>query len=268
MLTLCVLLAGLAQAESPEAWASLHDGLLNQSMDRDPMAAIDSYEALLSGIPEGEPMRGDLLYWLGRARLASGDAAGAMETLGASKKVWSSRARARSLLGRLLAQKQAVRRIPYLQHFETSPAPWVRGWTRGQDSDLKISPTPQGRALTWQTEVRDGEEDFLTFAVATDGAPISELQMRLQAADFPAVIELHLSDAQGKVWRAPTVLVPAGDWTSLSLQLNEFIDLDEGVAAGSIRGEELRWVTLREVTSQHLEDRGVNRLLIDDLQLN
>jgi hypothetical protein len=82
------------------------------------------------------------------------------------------------------------------------------------------------------------------------------------------VIELHLSDAQGKVWRAPTVLVPAGDWTSLSLQLNEFIDLDEGVAAGSIRGEELRWVTLREVTSQHLEDRGVNRLLIDDLQLN
>lgn len=267
MLCLLLLLLQPAMAEGPEAWASLHDGLLNQAMDREPFAAIASYEALLSGTPEGDPMRGDLLYWLGRARLASGDAAGALETLGAASKVWSSRARARSLMGRLRAQKQAVRTVPYSQGFESSASPWVRGWDRGRDGDLALERGPDRQVAGWKIEVREGQEDFLTFAVQTDGAPIRAISMRLQATEFPVVVEVHLADDQGGVWRAPMIPVSAGSWISVDLPLDQFVNLDSGVAAGAIGGGSLRWVTLKEVTALHLEDRGENQLLIDDLGL-
>ena len=267
MLLLLLALLQPAMAEGPEAWASLHDGLLNQSMDREPFAAIASYEALLSGIPEGDPMRGDLLYWLGRARLASGDATGALETLGASGKVWSSRARARSLMGRLRAQKQAVRRMPYLQGFESSTSPWVRGWDRGRDADLALDRRADGPVAAWHVEIREGQEDFLTFAVQTDGALVSRISMQLQATEFPMVVELHLADAEGGLWRAPMILVPASSWLSVDLSLEQFVNLDSGVAAGHISGGSLRWVQLKEVTALHLEDRGENQLLIDDLAL-
>jgi hypothetical protein len=267
LLTLLLLLLQPAMAEGPEAWASLHDGLLNQSMDREPYAAIASYEALLSGTPEGDPMRGDLLYWLGRARLASGDATGALETLGAAGRVWSTRARARSLMGRLRAQKQAVRRLPFFQGFESSSSPWVRGWDRGRDTDLELDRSVDGQVAAWHVEVREGQEDFLTFAVQTDGAPVSGISLRLQATEFPMVVELHLADAEGGLWRAPMSLVPAGRWISVDLPLKQFVNLDSGVAAGHISGSSLRWVKLKEVTALHLEDRGKNRLLIDDLAL-
>lgn len=262
-----LLIAGLAQAEGPEAWASLHDGLLNQSMDRDPFAAIDSYEALLSGTPEGNPMRGDLLYWLGRARLASGDAAGAMETLSAANQVWSSRARSRALLGRLTAQKQAVRRLPHTQDFTATTAPWVRGWTRGRDEDLSLSKDAQGSHAAWQIEVRDDQTDFLSIAIDTDGAPASHLGLRLQATAFATVVEFHLEDASGRLWAAPTLRVPAGVWTDVSLPLEQFVDQYAGVLGGVIDGQQLRWITLREVTAMHVEDRGKNILLIDDLAI-
>jgi hypothetical protein len=256
-----------AQAGGPEAWASLHDGLLNQSMDRDPFAAIDSYEALLSGIPEGDPMRGDLLYWLGRARLASGDAAGAMETLGAAKEVWSSRAQARALLGRLMAQKNAVRTLPHNQDFEKHTGPWVRGWERGTDADLKNEGAVSAKAAAWHIEVRDGQTDFLTFALDTDGAAVQSISMQLQATEFPVVVEFHLMDADGGRWRAPMIHVPIGVWTPVDLPIARFVDEDEGVVAGPNKGEQLRWVRLREVTAMHLEDRGENTLLMDNLSV-
>lgn len=263
-----LLLTGLAHAESPDAWASLHDGLLNQSMDRDPIAAIDSYEALLLGTPDGDPMRGDLLYWLGRARLASGDAAGAMETLGAAKKVWSSRSRSRALLGRLIAQKQAVRRLPHLQDFSGgTTAPWVRGWTRGRDGDLSIDDSGAGKVAAWNVEVRDGQWDFLSIAMDLDGAVAQEISVRLQATAFAAVVEFHLEDAAGRRWRSPVKRISAGTWTEVVLPLSVFVDRDAGVLGGTVDGQQLRWISMREVTAMHLEDRGENRLLIDDLSI-
>ena len=213
-------------------------------------------------------MRGDLLYWLGRARLASGDAAGAMETLGAAKKVWSSRARSRALLGRLTAQKQAVRRLPHTQDFATSTAPWVRGWTRGRDEDLTLDKTADGGRAQWHIEVRDEQTDFLSIAMDTDGAAATQLSMRLQATSFAAVVEFHLEDASGRLWAAPTLRIPAGSWTDVSLPLNQFVDQYAGVLGGVIDGQQLRWITLREVTAMHVEDRGKNTLLIDDLIIN
>lgn len=269
MLLLLLALVLPAAATGPEAWASLYDGRLSQSMDRDTGAAIAIYETLLSGMPEGDPLRGDVLYWLGRARLASGDAAGAMETLGSAKSVWSSRSRARALLGRLLAQKQAVRVVPYLQDFRRGTQPWVRGWHRGRDADLiaEEGPGPGGRVVSWRTEVRDGEDDFLTFAVGTDGAPVSRIHLALRATEFPAVVRLVLEDVEGGRWEAPLVHVPTGAWTAVDLPLQRFVDPARPGSRQRISGDRLRWVTLYEVTAEYAEDRGENHLLIDDLGL-
>ncbi len=269
MIALLLCLAFPAFAEGPEAWASLHDGRLSQSMDRGPSAAIAIYETLLSGMPDGDPMRGEVLYWLGRARLASGDSAGAMETLGSAKSVWSSRSRARALLGRLMAQKQAVRQLPYLQDFTRDSTPWVRGWHRGRDVDLvtKEGPGPGGRVASWRIEVRDGEEDFLTFSVDTDGAPISRIQLSLQATEFPAVVQLALEDGEGGRFVAPQVNVQTGSWTLVTLPLDRFVNVDQPDGGVIPNGARVRRVSLREITAHHAEDRGENHLLIDDMSL-
>jgi hypothetical protein len=254
-----------ARAEGPEDWASLYDGRLNQSMDRDPQAAIAVYETLLRGMPDGDPQRGELLYWLGRARLSAGDAAGAMETLRSAQAVWSSRSRSRALLGRLVALKTAVRQVPYDQDFQRGTEPWVRGWARGRDEDLAGAPGQTGRLAAWRTEVRDGEEDFLTFAVTTDGVAVRRILLSLQASAFPAVVQLRLEDANGVRWHTEAMAIPTESWTPIDLPLNRFAP--EGGAAAILDGSELRWVSLVDVTAGYAEDRGENRLLIDDLAL-
>jgi len=267
MIGLLLALALPAQAEGPEAWASLYDGRLSQSMDRDPSAAIAIYETLLSGMADNDPMRGDILYWLGRARMATGDMAGAMQTLGSAKQMWFSRSRSRALLGRLVAQQQAVRRMPYSQDLRQGTTPWVRGWERGRDEDLAIEKTTRGPVAAWRTEVRDGEDDFLTFAVQTDGAPMEAITLSVQASEFPAVVQLWLADDEGVRWRAPIVRVETGSWTDIDLAVTDFSDADDQEGRGVVDGAKIQWVSLRDVTSRHAEDRGENRLMINGLSI-
>jgi len=263
------LCLGTAQAEGPEAWASLHDGRLTQSMDRNPAAAIAIYETLLAGMPQGDLMRGDLLYWLGRARLAGGDAAGATETLGQAQEVWSSRSRARALLSRLQAQRQAVRSVPYDQDFSEGTAPWVRGWNRGQDSDLEVDRESEstGPAASWRVEVRQGEGDFLAMAVATDGVRIQQIEMQLRASNFPAYVRITMEDADGKRWTSGSYFVQTGEWNQITVGLSQLVAMGKTAGQSRISGDRVRWITLHDVTAELTDDRGENRLLIDDLSL-
>ena len=67
---LCWALAVMpAQAGSPEEWSSTYDARLSQALGADPSEAIAVFEALLAQIPATHAQRGEVLYWLGRARL-------------------------------------------------------------------------------------------------------------------------------------------------------------------------------------------------------
>ena len=266
MIGLVLALCASAVAGVPGAWASLYDGRLSQSADHDAAAAIAIYETLLTHTPESDSMRGELLYWLGRARMSAGDRLGARETLASSAGYLSSRAQARPLLGRLIALDLRIQQLPYFQRFGLDTGPWVRGWNRGTEADLTWEKGPGGRVAAWRVEVVEGEDDFLTLALEVPGR-VQRIRLRVWADQFPAHLRILLSDKFGRHWTAPVVAVPIGQWQQLDLPLNIFVPAAAPAASGRPNGNHLRWLELRDVTAFYSEDRGENRVFIDDLEV-
>jgi hypothetical protein len=264
-----VAILGVASAGGPEVWASQYDGRLSQAMDRDPKAAISIYETLLGGMPEEDPLRGEVLYWLGRSRWSAGDAAGAMETLTTASTYPRSRALAHALLGRLVALDTAVDSLPFAQDFRKGTVPLVRGWGRGKSTDLRAidGPGPGGKVAAWRLSVREGEDDFLTFAMDTDARPIQRLRMSMMARTFPLHIRFVVEERSGERWTAPIQVVPTDTWTEVDLAIRRLVPAVAPAAGKHPSGRNLRWVVLRDVTAIHTEDRGENELLIDNLVL-
>lgn len=83
MLLLALALAPqLADAASPEVWAALHNGRMVAALEQDPAQAAAIYEVLLDHLTEeNEPLRDELLYWLGQSRFEAGNIDGAMAAL-------------------------------------------------------------------------------------------------------------------------------------------------------------------------------------------
>jgi hypothetical protein len=72
---LLIMLAtgGRAEAATPEEWAGLYSGRLSAANDWDPTQAITIYETILSSLSTTDPLRGELLYWLGQAHYEAGN---------------------------------------------------------------------------------------------------------------------------------------------------------------------------------------------------
>ena len=83
MLALALLIAPQpAQSASPEIWAALHHSRIVAAVEQDPAQAASFYEVLLEDLTkENEPLRDEILFWLGQARFEAGDIEGAIAAL-------------------------------------------------------------------------------------------------------------------------------------------------------------------------------------------
>ncbi len=268
MLSWGVLLLGLqAQAGGPENWSSAYDARLGQAMGAKTSDAIAIYEALIAQIPQGHEQRGDVLYWLGRARWSSGDVEGARRSLESASRYRGARAQVRLLLGRMDAEKHAIDRVPLTVDFSASTEPWVRGWDRGRSADLSLSEEEDVRSVKWTTEVEEAEVDFLVFGLKLDGAPLTSVQITVRSERLQGRYRLLLEDEQGRLWTTPVQSVPTDRWTTLDLPLSDFVRADDPTDSRHPSGWGLKWVVLRDVTALHTDQRGENALYIDELTL-
>ena len=263
----CLLVQTLALAGGPEDWSSAYDARLSQAMGAAPSEAIAVYEALVSQIEPDDDQRGDVLYWLGRARWSAGDLAGARRSLESAGKYRGARSRVRILLARMDAEAKSVRRVPMLEEFRQSTDPWVRGWKRGRATDLSIEDGPGGRSARWATEVVEGDSDFVLFGLDTDGARVSSISLRLRSESLQGRYRFLLEDQAGRRWTVPVQSVPTDRWVDVTLSVKGFVRADAGATRGVLNGRSLKWFILRDVTSLHTDQRGMNALLIDDLMV-
>ena len=156
MSALLGLLWGLtALAGGPENWSSTYDARLSQAMGAKPSDAIAIYEALIGQIPQGDEQRGEILYWLGRARWSAGDLEGARRSLESASRYRSARARVRILLGRMPRRKpSSACRIG--RSSGSAPTPGYAAGSAGRSTDLALSDQDESRSLSWQTAGRGG----------------------------------------------------------------------------------------------------------------
>ena len=239
--------ATVVWAGTPEEWSSTYDARLSQALGAEPSEAIAVYEALVAQIPAEEDQRGEVLYWLGLARWSAGDLAGAK----------------RSLLGRIALREQAIQSLPYAQDFRLNTAPWVRGWERGKESDLRVTDGPDGRVLQWDTELMDGQTDFIAFGLDTDGERVTVVSFRVRSESVTAKVRAVLEDDAGRVWLSEKLTVRMGRWTELRLPVKSF----QSAEAASIDPRSIVSLTLQDLTALHTDARGENILWLDDLSV-
>ncbi len=266
LLALALALAIMpAVAGSPEEWSSTYDARLSQALGADPSEAIAVYEALVAQIPATHDQRGEVLYWLGRARWSAGDLSGAKRSLESARGYQASRMRARSLLGRMDLKDRAVQALPFQQDFRLSTDPWVRGWERGQDSDLSVVDGDDGRVLQWKTVVVPGSEDFIGMQLDTDGDRISVVSMDLRTESLPAKVRVVLKDEAGRRWLSPLKTVGSGQWVTLDMPMKSFTGELDSASPGKPNGARLVSLLLLDQTAVHTAQEGKNAILVDNL---
>lgn len=268
LLAAAVALCADARADGPEEWAALYNGRLVDAVDRDPASAIPVYDAVLAYLDDDDPLRGELLYWRGRARHDLGQRDGALEDLNAAAEDARIGPEARTFLGRLELVERTVRDLPFEQDFDDGQRSFVRGWPIGRRDDLsvvKLSDRP-GQVMAWRRMVREAEADSIVLGLAADTAP-EHLRLTVRADAFDARLRILLVDVEGRRWTAPVLVIPADDWLRLDLGIASFVPAEAPASRARPDGAALRSVEIRDVTAFHAADRGENRLFIDDVEL-
>ena len=255
-----------ALAGGPEVWAALYNGRLIGSVDRDPAAEVAVYETLLDHLAEDDPLRSEILYWLGRARFESGDTEGALAALGSAATTQRQQTRAREYMGAVQMHIHAIESIPHSTHFEAGQSHWVRGWNRGDPHDLRVEEAKGKASLCWEREVRQGEDDFIALPFSATTPMPRQIVMRMWARDFDAQIRVVLEDAQGHEWSAPVVLVPSKHWETFTFQTQDFVSVDAPSDARK-HSQGLRTLMLRDMTGVNTPRRGQNKLYISEVHI-
>lgn len=268
LLAAAVALGGQARADGPEEWAALYNGRLAGAVDRDPVQAVSVYDAVLAYLDEDDPLRGELRYWRGRARLDLGQRKGAIEDLHAAAEDARVGAEARTFLGRMELTERTVDSLPFSQDFDDGKRSFVRGWPEGRRDDLsvvRLSDRP-GQVLAWRRNVREAEGDSILLEVAVDEAP-EHLRITVRADAFDARLRILLEDVEGRSWTAPVLVIPSDDWLALDLGVASFVPAEAPASRARPDGAAIRRVEIRDVTAFHTADRGQTRLFFDDVDL-
>lgn len=260
-------LGGAAAAASPEAWSALQSARVQHAVDRDPAAAAVRYEALLDKLAEDDPLRGEALYWLGRAHFEAGELARARAALQRAAASPRSRPAARAFLGWMSLEERQVRALPYLEPFSLGTGALVRGWGRGADEDLRLSDGAVRGAAAWRVTVVDGEEDFLAVPIAAGAGRLTELSLRARAEGFEALLAVVVVDAAGQRFVSPEPLrVRTLEWTELRVDPATLLAEDR-VSGARLALDAVRRVELVDVTAYHSRARGEHWLFFDELAL-
>lgn len=268
LLAAAVVLWGAARADGPEEWAALYNGRLAGAVDRDPAQAISVYDAVLAYLDDDDPLRGELRYWRGRARLDIGQRAEAMLDLSAAAEDARMGPEARAFLGQLELAERTVLALPFHQDFDDGERSLVRGWPEGRRDDLsvvRLSDRP-GQVLAWRRNVREAEGDSILLALAADRAP-ERVRVTVRADAFDARLRILLEDVEGRRWTAPVLVIPSDDWLEVDLGVAGFVPAEAPASRARPDGAAIRRVEIRDVTAFHAADRGENRLFFDDVDI-
>lgn len=189
MLSGLLVLLAASHAATPEEWAGLYSGRLAAALDHEPSQAITIYEAILDNLSPTDPLRGELLYWLGRAHYAAGDLDAARAALLGAAAAPPGPANPREMADMMQTWGSRVRALP-------------------------AQMTPDAR-------VSAGSVWRLAFDVLPE--PVDEITLRMRAEGGPAIVRIDLMTLNGR--RLPsleTIELPAGAWKELTLEMSDF----------------------------------------------
>ncbi len=221
------ILMGTAWASGPEDWAALHSGRLSSSLDREPAAARAIYEAVVEQIDDDDPLRGECVYWLGRAAFESGKRDEAIALLGAVDGRSSVAAAARSLRGRLGVQRHLVTTLPAELNLVGPNAQVVPGWSPGM-APIETLVDADRPMLSWPVTMDAVQVGFLAIGLAPTAGRVDTVRMEARSTEVALAVRWVAETVGGGTWLgAPQVLRP-GMWQTVSVDLDTLRPRREG----------------------------------------
>lgn len=260
--SLVVSAPALAADDSARPWEALYDARLVDAADGTPDVAAKFYEELLEDLGPNDPMRGPTCYWLGRARLESGDLDGAVESLKSAVDDSAMARAAETLLTQVELRQHALPSLPAAWNFSAGAGGFVRGPTGSGKGELAVRRIDGDPVLAWETVVRTGEDDAIMMAVA-EGVSVRELRFRARSTSFPAVLRVSAGDGAGLRYAADAVQVPLENWVDIVVSVSDL----KAIEPGSPPLRKVITVSIEDVTGLIGSDRGGNTLHIDDVEL-
>lgn len=260
-----ILLGLLGEAvASPDAWNSLNEAAMIEAAGGTAEAAARVCTAALDTAPADDPTRGELLYCIARNRLRLGDENGALGALRAIPTTSPAWATARGLVDRLQLQAGALPRLPVTCTFDGEQCGFVRAWDGVDKGVLEDRDDGDETVLAWDTVVKEGEEDRIRVAFATDVAPRS-VSFRVRATKIASDLRVYLSEGNGLRFVSPILEVETDNWAHITLPVSAFRPVDGMPARVSPRA--VRVVDLVDLTGTLRPERGENTLLLDDFEV-
>lgn len=258
-----MILVGFALADDgARAWEALYDARLVDAADGTPEVAAKFYAELLADLGPTDALRGPTNYWLGRALLEVGDLPGAVEALRAATVDETMVRAADTLRVQVELRERPVTALPVGWSFDEGAGGFVRGASGRGKGELSVRRVDGAVLLSWETFVRAAEDDALLVAMAEDLRPQS-IRFRARSSEFAAVLRVVATDGSGGRYAAPAVQVPVEEWVDVAVPVSSL----EAIEPGTPRLARVHTLGIEDLTGIIASDRGVNTLLIDDVEI-
>ncbi len=259
----------------PQAHALLSEGLYLEAGLGDYTEACNLYsQALqLEGLEGG--LRAELMF-----RLASGwEHLGRVEAATitftelldehSNEEPWSPLAHNRLL--RLAERGHLVDKLPVEYRFDAHLGDWLLAGDYERRGNLNWS-GEVGRekigALLWQTSVYSQSRDDIYVAFARPSPLIHRVEMWVRAVEFPAHLILYLVEEGGSRFASGRyVIQPEDGWIRIRSEIDDFYLFPGEDTTRHPNPRRIEFLMLEDATATYSTDRGVNRILVDDVRV-
>jgi hypothetical protein len=196
-------LAGLAAAGSLDAWTTVGDAQVLESMGDDQTAAL-LYRQLSRQLAGDDPARAEALYRLGRVLLRLGRVEEASLAFDDCVRIRAWRARCLDERTEVEIGRSAVRLLPTRWTFDDTAHGLIHPFSDESGSiRIAVPPGETDPALLWTDDPIRGETDSLIVGFALEGDAPETLRFEARSLGTAALIRVRAEDIDGRRFTSP-----------------------------------------------------------------
>ncbi len=276
---IALLLASPAAAQPGEgdAWQRartlIAEGMYLESGLGDYAGAAELYRQGLGIANLPAELEAELLFRLAEGSERLGDLEGASESFQrlldehGTEEPWGGMAHGRIL--RLAEHSRRIFELPVEHRFTGDTGAWLH--TGGYQRQGQIEWTGDvghgaGGALVWSSPVVGQELDQIYLVFSTPSPRVTSVELWLRAVDFPAHLILLMVEEEGTRFASGRYVVEPGDgWIRIRSELDDFYLFPGEDVTRHPDPRRIEFLILQDATSTYSTDRGMNRILVDDV---
>ncbi len=259
-----------------QARSLIAEGMYLESGLGDYAGATSLYEKGLALDGLSADIEAELLFRLaeGRERLGDLDSAATtfdrlLESHG-SQEPWGRLAHAHLL--RLAEHTHRILELPVQHAFDGNQTAWLHAGGYNRQGALEWTSEVGHQALgamVWSSPVVGQEPDAIYLTFATPSPRIAAVEIWLRAVDFPAHLIMLMVEEDGTRFASGRyVIEPVDGWIRIRSELEDFYLFPGEDVTRHPDPRRVEFLILEDATSTYSTDRGMNRILVDDVRLD